>query len=135
RADGRAMRASAHFPRAPEQVAAARAFARAALGTSSSPQVVEDVVLLVSELVTNAVLHGAGDVEVTLERSGDVIRVEVADEGGAELPRPGRPGAGDVTGRGLAIVDAVADAWGDGVDDRGRTWVWVELSPSPGPAR
>ncbi|HLT68525.1 MAG TPA: ATP-binding protein [Acidimicrobiales bacterium] len=128
------MRASAHFPRAPEQVAAARAFAREALGPAS-PQLVDDVVLMVSELVTNAVLHGAGDVEVTLDRSDDVVRVEVADEGGFALPRPGRPGSDDVTGRGLAIVDALADAWGDSVDDRGRTRVWVEVSPSPGPVR
>ena len=89
---------------------------------------VDDVVLMASELFTNAVLHGDGDVEVVLSLSGGHVRLEVADGGGvpvpSEVPRP-TPDA--ITGRGLAIVDALADRWGNGSDPAGRTRVWIEI--------
>ncbi len=83
----------------------------------------EDVVLVVSELVTNSVRHGSStgiDVKVTAQDGR--IRVEVADDG------PGfSPDAPRGEGLGLSIVEKVADRWGLR-EDRSRFTVWAELS-------
>jgi anti-sigma regulatory factor (Ser/Thr protein kinase) len=85
------------------------------------------VQLLTTELVSNAVRVGAGAVTTSFSRSGDAVRVEVHDNGGG-WPVMGRPQPLDENGgRGLLIVDALADAWGAEADpDRGTT-VWFEL--------
>jgi anti-sigma regulatory factor (Ser/Thr protein kinase) len=84
--------------------------------------------LVLSELVTNAVLHGAEPIEVYVSRDGDVLRIEVSD-GGARtdgvVPRSQgdqRPG-----GRGLHIVNSLAQRWGTANNDTGKT-VWAEMS-------
>jgi anti-sigma regulatory factor (Ser/Thr protein kinase) len=86
-----------------------------------------DILLVVSELVTNAVLHGAGPVRLRLERRVDGVRVEVSDDGeGAVAPRT--PDLAAVGGRGLMVVGRLAGSWG--VDQRspvGKT-VWAELA-------
>jgi anti-sigma regulatory factor (Ser/Thr protein kinase) len=66
---------------------------------------------MVSELVTNAMEHGEGDVTVTIRCPGERLRVEITD-GGAALParRYAMPGA--LSGRGLEIVERLAVAWG-----------------------
>lgn len=121
------MEATGHFARHADQTAAARSFVRRTLVDWDVAKV-DDVVLMASELFTNAVLHGDGDVEVVLSLSGGHVRLEVADGGGvpvpSEVPRP-TPDA--ITGRGLAIVDALADRWGNGSDPAGRTRVWIEI--------
>jgi anti-sigma regulatory factor (Ser/Thr protein kinase) len=95
--------------------------------------VAEPAVALVvlSELVTNAVLHGAEPIEVCVSGVGDALRIEVSD-GDAQsarlVPRaqqPGRPG-----GFGLHIVDALARRWGTEVREDGKT-VWAEIGPDP----
>lgn len=81
-----------------------------------------DVALVLSELVTNSVLHGWGtdDVDVLIEAGEDRIRVEVSDAGPCfEKDNP----RGD--GMGLDIVDRVADQWGVQKDDK--CTVWVEI--------
>ncbi|MFI9361472.1 ATP-binding protein [Kitasatospora sp. NPDC053057] len=90
----------------------------------------EDVLLMVSELVTNACLHAPGGPrELRLDWDGARLRVEVADASPV-MPRlvpsgnPGRPG-----GHGLRVVDRLARAWGAGPDDGGKL-VWLEV-PSP----
>jgi len=90
----------------------------------------EDVRLLVSELVTNSVLHGGADqrswVEVNYELIGGALRVEVADPGpGFSATASHVPGSDDVSGRGLYIVRTIADRWG--VDGLGVTRVWFEF--------
>lgn len=82
--------------------------------------------LLVTELVTNAVVHARSEVCVGVSCSGPRIRVEVADD--CPLPpRPRVPGLDDTTGRGLLLVEALAAAWGSDATDAGKT-VWFELS-------
>ncbi len=89
-------------------------------------ELADDAVLLVSELVTNAVLHGQTEVTLTLEILGPLLRIGVAD-GSAQLPvvQPDSPVA--LGGRGVALVAACAARWG--VDRRpphGKT-VWFEM--------
>jgi anti-sigma regulatory factor (Ser/Thr protein kinase) len=91
----------------------------------------DDALLIASELVTNAILHsGCGGedwLEVGVERSGDSVRICVADPGesGTEaIPRPA-PRADRAGGWGLALVSRVAQRWGT---ERTETHsVWAEL--------
>ncbi|WP_395298179.1 ATP-binding protein [Kitasatospora hibisci] len=90
----------------------------------------EDVLLMVSELVTNACLHAPGGPrELRLHWDGARLRVEVADASPVP-PRllvhgdPARPG-----GHGLRVVDRLARAWGSLPEGRGKL-VWLEV-PSP----
>lgn len=75
-----------------------------------SKPVAEFVVLAVSELVTNAVIHGEGEVIVQITVAGDVVRVSVTDHNPvpAALKEAGRDGE---SGRGIRLVDAISDAW------------------------
>ena len=89
--------------------------------------------LLVSELVTNSVRHagvGADDVvgvEVVL--SPATVRVEVADRGPGFVPAPSRSAPEEVDGRGLFLVDRMADRWGTA---EGGSRVWFELDRAAG---
>jgi hypothetical protein len=90
----------------------------------------EDILLVVSELVTNACLHGGGPQELRLRRSPKLLRVEVTD-GGTGDPAPRTPHrAGRPGGHGMFIVQRLCLDWGvvrapDGA--RGKT-VWAELA-------
>jgi anti-sigma regulatory factor (Ser/Thr protein kinase) len=91
-----------------------------------------DAVLLVSELVTNAVLHGASPITLRLSATPGRIRVEVHDHGSSlPVPRqdrsvPARPG-----GLGLVLVKALASEWGvtQSPEHAGKT-VWFEINVS-----
>jgi hypothetical protein len=89
--------------------------------------VVEDVLLMTSELVTNACLHGGGPRQVTVRAEGSRLRVEVADAN-REQPRlrpltpPARPG-----GHGLRVVERLADRWGSTPWPGGGKVVWFEI--------
>jgi serine/threonine-protein kinase RsbW len=69
--------------------------------------------LAVSELVTNALEHGDGAIELQLSAQGDELRLEVADQGrDTMLPARRDVPVGELGGWGLRMVDEVADAWG-----------------------
>ncbi len=71
-----------------------------------------DLTLLLTELVTNAFQHGEGEeVGVRMARTAKTIRIEVAD-GSTRLPVARQASPLDESGRGIFIVDALADAWG-----------------------
>jgi serine/threonine-protein kinase RsbW len=94
-----------------------------AWGLSSERETFE---LVVSELFTNAVRHGDGAVSVGLSFDGDVIRVEVADEGGGRPVIRPLDVSGDAPGGwGLRLVGQLSDDWGADVGE-GRTVVWAE---------
>jgi anti-sigma regulatory factor (Ser/Thr protein kinase) len=85
--------------------------------------------LLLSELVTNAVVHGPADGEsmigLRFAKQDHVLRVDVANEGVAFEPRARRAGQDAASGWGLHIVAELAASWG--VDQGQRTNVWFEL--------
>ncbi|WP_406859208.1 ATP-binding protein [Streptomyces sp. HUAS MG47] len=88
---------------------------------------VDDVLLLVSEVVTNAHTHGGTPYELLLQRSGDRLWVQVSDTSPVP-PRPhGRHRAGHPSGHGLYLVERLADAWGSVPRGDGKV-VWFELS-------
>ncbi|QEV40526.1 ATP-binding protein [Streptomyces nodosus] len=95
--------------------------------------------LLVAELAANAVTHGrvpGRDFRLTLYVIGGTLRIEVTDTRGDRLPALQRPSGDDESGRGLLLVDALADRWGVAEDRFPRKRVWAELrcaSPAPGP--
>ena len=124
----------AEFPGSAESVGEARAFVRRMLAGRPGP-VVDDVVLLTSELFTNAVRHSdsgrrvGGVVRLALFEPGDgVLRVEVADAGSAGgEPRPWMDADEESeSGRGLFLVDLLAGKWGTHVRGGGRV-VWFEM--------
>lgn len=87
----------------------------------------EDLLLVVSELVTNAVLHGAEPIVVTVVRAPERIRVEVTDGATDSSPHSSRVPPEAETGRGLSVVTRLAVAWGwRATPGRGKT-VWAEL--------
>jgi anti-sigma regulatory factor (Ser/Thr protein kinase) len=111
----------------------ARAFTRRVLDTARiPPDALEQAILMVSELVTNVVVHASSVVGLRVH-TGRSIRIEVEDAGG---PLPEQVIAAAVAGTvapslepgglGLAIVDALATRWGTDDADRGKV-VWFEL--------
>lgn len=87
-----------------------------------------DAVLLASELVTNAVLHGASPITLRLSAAPGRIRVEVHDHGTAlPVPRTDRPRIAP-GGLGLVLVEALASYWGvTRTPDRAGKGVWFEM--------
>lgn len=78
--------------------------------------------LMVSELVTNAVVHGVGTIALRIDVEADGLRIEVSDEGNVALAPSPTPGAHG--GWGLRIVDQLADDWGV---QEGSTKVWFRI--------
>jgi DNA-binding NarL/FixJ family response regulator len=104
----------------------ARAVVRDLLQHWGFHDLVEDAVLVASELVTNAVEHTHSSCAMVVNRSGGGVRIEVCDDGGGS-PDPQPPSTTAEGGRGLMIVSALARAWG--VDSAPPTkTVWVELA-------
>lgn len=93
---------------------------------------VEDAQLLVSEIVTNAVLHGRPDITLAMRPRPPGLGIVVTDSGSG-LPELAdhQPDPTDPTGRGLLILDAVASAWGvvATTPPPGKA-VWFDLEPS-----
>jgi PAS domain S-box-containing protein len=92
---------------------------------------VEELKLLATEMVTNSVKHAGANGVIGLELTlgGDAVAIAVTDSGPGFEPLPGSPDLDAESGRGLLIVDALADRWG--VDTAAGTRVWAELDVVP----
>jgi anti-sigma regulatory factor (Ser/Thr protein kinase) len=91
-----------------------------------SPATADDAVLITSELIGNAYLHARSPTRLRLSCQGQVLRVEVADSSDSQ-PVLGRGAPADHAGRGVLIMDALAQRWGVRPQVRGKV-VWFELA-------
>ena len=117
----------------PPETASIRVARRAILDMLGlDPETAEDVALLVSELVANAVLHGRTDFDVTATCEAGVVRVDVTDRSSTP-PAMKHYGTEAPTGRGLRLVDLLANRWGvePEVPGPGKT-VWFEIEVASG---
>ncbi|MYT74005.1 MULTISPECIES: ATP-binding protein [unclassified Streptomyces] len=119
------------YRRERQSVPAARDFARAALTAWQKTTRADDILLCVSELTTNALLHGVPPgrgflLRITLDEGDDTVRVEVHDSGTGTPAVPERSATAE-NGRGLLLVEALADKWGVGERDPGKE-VWCEFT-------
>ncbi|PPK92297.1 PAS domain S-box-containing protein [Kineococcus xinjiangensis] len=127
---------------APEPASAARArraVAEALTEAGIDDDLVESATLLVSELITNAVIHARSDIGLTITVRSGAVLVEVSDRS-PHLPTRRDYDATATTGRGLDLLELVADDCGALLQDSGKV-VWFalggrreEFHPAPGPA-
>ncbi|MEU9481269.1 ATP-binding protein [Streptomyces sp. NPDC048191] len=96
---------------------------------------------IVAELAANAATHGrvpGRSFRLTLYVVGETLRIEVTDTRGDRTPRIQPPSAEGESGRGLVVVDALADRWGVSAGRTPRKTVWAEVTvraPEPGGSR
>ncbi|MFD6326855.1 SpoIIE family protein phosphatase [Streptomyces sp. NPDC058442] len=131
-------RAAASFEPVGRSVASARAFVRDTLQGWGFADIIDDAVVLTSELVTNAVVHAGTSADLLCLRSDDGVRIEVADRyperevplqgSAATMGSPDREG-----GRGLQLCAALADRWGVEYSPTYKT-VWFQLDVPERPA-
>lgn len=114
------------LPPQPASVAAARAQVRTLLAGSDREDLTESAVLLVSEIVTNALLHAGTEIGLSGRLHDRGLRIDVRD-GSSHLPSRRRYATTSGTGRGLLMVEALVDDWGVNRNRHGKT-VWFELS-------
>ncbi|MFJ6720895.1 MULTISPECIES: SpoIIE family protein phosphatase [unclassified Streptomyces] len=113
----------------PERISGARRQIRELLHDWADPDQVDSAELMVSEMVTNVLTHTDGDALLVAEAVGELgtrrLRVEVADSSD-ELPHKRHPGEMASSGRGVLLMEMLADTWG--VDPRGEgKSIWFEL--------
>ncbi|AXK37111.1 ATP-binding protein [Streptomyces armeniacus] len=121
----------------PMEVGRARRWARSRLagcGIGQDEPLAETVVLLISELVTNAVVHTGCPAVLRMllphqhAEGAGAVRVEVADSS-SRTPRPRQAEGDDTNGRGLELVSGLADRWGWHRESGGKR-IWCELGPA-----
>lgn len=127
---GAAVRIEEPLPHTAEGPRLARRRLEAALGRDLDPELLGELAIIASELVANSVVHGrpdgVGSVVFRIDADARRIRLEAEDRGRI-LRRPRARGGSESApgGRGLRLVDALADRWGV---SRGRpTIVWTEI--------
>ncbi|MFD7700763.1 SpoIIE family protein phosphatase [Streptomyces caelestis] len=118
----------------PERISVARQQLRELLHDWSSPDQVDSAVLLLSEMLTNVLVHTDTDAlllaEVTGRRDGRRMRIEVTDAGD-DLPHVRRPGELASSGRGLVLIELLAHTWGVAPRGTGKS-IWFELYETEG---
>jgi CheY-like chemotaxis protein len=123
-----AERLSVRLPADPVAARTARGLLRDAL-SSLDRELLSSIELLVSELVTNAVLHASSAARLDVHVNRGSIRVEVFDDD-TTLPAPREADAWATGGRGLQLVDRIASRWGSEAKQGGKV-VWFEMDRAP----
>jgi anti-sigma regulatory factor (Ser/Thr protein kinase) len=121
---------SAEVPRDRSAPMRARDLLRARFAAELGPSELKDAEVVVSELVSNALLHGDGAIRLRLDYEDGVLRGEVIDDGPGFEAEVRERGARDFGGRGLWLVAKLARRWG--VHD-GSSHVWFELARPSAP--
>lgn len=120
------------FPSAPVSASRARAFVESALAGAGLDHLAYTTILLVSELVANAVLHSGTPLDVVVQCGDDRVRVEVHD-GNPQLPVRKHYSNMSGTGRGLMLVERMSAGWGADRTAGGKV-VWFEVDGRSAPA-
>jgi anti-sigma regulatory factor (Ser/Thr protein kinase) len=116
------------LPPTPESASVARWLVHDLLSETVEPDARDTAALLTTELVSNAIRHTRDELVLTVHLAGGRLRVGVADSS-HRRPQLVQAGGRDTSGRGLHLVDALADEWGVDPDDRGLgKTVWFELA-------
>ena len=125
--------ASQRFEQDPQSARAARRFVSQALTgwDNDEGDLTDTVTLLVSELVTNAVLHAGSDVEVMVRLTATAARIEVTDASGESIA-PRDATTEEASGRGLALVGGLAQRWGVRPAPGGGKTGWFEVGRASG---
>ncbi len=116
-------------PRHEHGPAMSRAAVRDAFAGHVSARQLEDLLVIVSELTTNALLYGSGTIGLRVLLDDGLVRGEVVDEGGGFEREVDARGIDAVGGNGLRIVGGLARRWGI---HEGSSHVWFELAPGAG---
>jgi anti-sigma regulatory factor (Ser/Thr protein kinase) len=127
-ADAAPLDADVQVPDRPDSVPAARAFLTRLLdGWGVRAEVIDDASLLTSELMSNAVEHGSGVVNLEIEVKDGLLHVGVHDDGGEE-PVVRDVSGSSTDGRGMWIVQSLAKNWGsESTEGASGKTVWFEL--------
>lgn len=124
------LRAVTSLPPNDYSAARGRRFVRDALVSCALPELVDTAVLLASELITNAVLHGRSEVELTVEVNRAGVKVSTADLN-SRMPVMQSADEFALDGRGIAIVNLMASQWGVTATEDGKVvWFCLDL-PRP----
>lgn len=115
----------------PRNVGQARKMLQDAMLRSGAKHLAESATLLMSETVTNAFVHVGTQISVRVWSTAEAVRVEVEDRG-AHLPVRRHYAGTAGTGRGLRLMDELADRWGTDASSTGKT-VWFEIGPHTQP--
>ncbi|WTY68580.1 PAS domain S-box protein [Streptomyces sp. NBC_01410] len=113
------------LPAIPDSVPEGRAFLGKALSSWDCTGAADEALLLLSEILTNAVQHAQGPIGLHLRRTATDLTVEVSDHS-PHLPQPRLAAEDEESGRGLILVRALADSWGVRPTDEGKT-TWFTL--------
>jgi PAS domain S-box-containing protein len=126
RSRDRAVERRVRLDPVPESARQARVLVGEALEEAGQPGFEDSATLLVSELVTNAIVHARTSIEVAVVATAATVYVGVSDSSG-QLPARRDYGTGATTGRGLALVELIAARHGTETHDDGSKTVWFEL--------
>lgn len=117
------------FEPSPEIVPVARALVREVVGVSASPDAADDCVLVLSELLANAVRHGRIEpgrtISVRVGMTDDTVRLEIEHPGASQAFAVDIGQGLRSSGFGLRIVHGIAARWGASLDEH--TTVWAEI--------
>ncbi|WP_282703545.1 PAS domain S-box protein [Streptomyces sp. CC219B] len=118
---------AAEFPAVPSAVPEGRVLLGKALADWDCTALADDALLLVSEILTNAVQHAEGPLGLHARRTADDLTVEVSDRS-PHLPQPRQAAQNEESGRGLCLVRTLAHSWGVQPTDEGKTtWFTLKL--------